>query len=330
MYHPAGETAPDLAIGLVVIGRNEGERLQRCLASIDCAAHPVVYVDSGSTDRSVALAAAMGAEVVELDPTIPFTAARARNAGWHRLVEVAPEVAAVQFVDGDCEVEQGWLAAAGRFLGENPAAAVVCGRRRERFPEASPYNAMCDAEWNTPVGQARECGGDALMRLSALAGVGGFDPAIIAGEEPELCTRLRAEGWGIWRIDAPMTIHDAAMVRFGQYWVRATRSGFGYAQTFAATRRRAHPLYGRELFRAALWGGVVPGAALVSAVAGSPVGVLVFAGSWLAQGLRLMHRQGARRGALLLLAKPAELLGALDWLWRQASSSVRPRAFAYK
>ncbi|HET9629094.1 MAG TPA: glycosyltransferase family A protein [Novosphingobium sp.] len=324
------QAASGPSIGLVVIGRNEGERLRRCLASIDCAAYPVVYVDSGSTDGSVAMAQAMGARVVELDTAIAFTAARARNAGWHRLVELAPEIDAVQVVDGDCELEAGWLTAAGQFLIENPVAAVVCGRRRERFPEASRYNAMCDAEWNTPVGQARECGGDALMRLSALVAAGGFDPTIVAGEEPELCTRLRAGGWQIWRIDAPMTIHDAAMVRFGQWWVRATRSGYGYAQTFAATRGRAHPLYRRELRRAAFWGGVVPAAAAISAAAGSLLLAGAIACGWAAQGLRLMRRHGFHRGGLLMLAKPAELLGALTWARQQVSASARPRRFAYK
>lgn len=278
----------------------------------------------------MSFAQATGAAVVELDMQLPFTAARARNAGWQRLVEMVPEIEAVQFVDGDCELEAGWLQAAARFLADNPAAAVVCGRRRERFPEASRYNAMCDAEWNTPVGRARECGGDAMMRLAALAAVGGFDPAIVAGEEPELCGRLRAEGWGIWRIDAPMTIHDAAIERFSQWWVRATRSGFGYAQTFAATRSRGEGLYGRELLRAGLWGGVVPALALAGVVVGKPLVGALFAAGCVAQGLRLVRCHGLHRGSLLMLAKPAELLGALSWLGQQASSRRRPRAFAYK
>jgi len=319
-----------MPLGLVVIGRNEGERLRRCLGSIGCDRYPVVYVDSGSTDGSVAMAAAMGAAVVELDTAIPFTAARARNAGWTRLLDRAPEVLAVQFVDGDCELEAGWLDAAAAFLAENPETAVVCGRRRERFPEASPYNAMCDAEWDTPVGRARACGGDALMRVPALAAMGGFNPAIVAGEEPELCARLRAAGWTIWRIAAPMTIHDAAMGRFGQWWVRSTRGGFGYAQTFAATRGAGQALYGRELVRAAVWGGAVPGLAVAFAAAGSLVPAGAFAGLWLAQGLRLARRHGARRGALLMVGKLAELQGALTWVRQQVSARARPRAFAYK
>jgi len=316
-------------LGLVVIGRNEGERLRRCLRSIDCGSALVVYVDSGSSDGSVALARSMGAEVVELDTATRFTAARARNAGWMRLIALAPGVDAIQFVDGDCEIEAGWLESAAGFLAANPKAAVVCGRRRERFPELSRYNAMCDAEWNTPLGRALSCGGDAMMRTTALAEVGGFNPAIVAGEEPELCRRLRERGWSVWRIGAPMTIHDAAIRKFGQWWVRATRSGFGYAQTYAATRG-TRPLYGRELVRAAFWGGGLPAAVLFACVAGRPLAAGLLAAGWIAQGLRLALRYGLSRGALMMVAKPAELVGALAWVRQQAFAGARPRSFVYK
>ena len=55
------------------------------------------------------------------------------------------------------------------------------------------------------MGAARACGGDALMRTAALAEVGGYDPNLIAGEEPELCVRLRAAGWQIYTLDREMT-----------------------------------------------------------------------------------------------------------------------------
>src|SRR5207249_590682 len=101
-----------LMVGVVAIGRNEGERLGVCLASAlrDCA--HVVYVDSGSTDGSVALARDLGAQVLELDLSIPFTAARARNAGFDKLLHIAPDVEFVQFVDGDCEIVENWISCA--------------------------------------------------------------------------------------------------------------------------------------------------------------------------------------------------------------------------
>jgi glycosyltransferase involved in cell wall biosynthesis len=145
-------------IGVVAIGRNEGERLRACLESArrDCA--QVVYVDSGSGDGSVELAKGMGAVVVELDLSRPFTAARARNEGFDRLMAMDSTIECVQFVDGDCEIVAGWIAAAAQEMARNGRVGVVCGRRRERFAEKSIYNRLCDLEWNTPVGEAMACG----------------------------------------------------------------------------------------------------------------------------------------------------------------------------
>jgi GT2 family glycosyltransferase len=247
-----------MRLGVVVIGRNEGDRLERCLRSLRGAGSPMVYVDSGSTDGSVKRAADWGASVVELDPSTGFTAARARNAGFEQLIAQHPGIELVQFVDGDCEVASGWLAHAARELEMAPQLAVVCGRRRERFREHSTYNRLCDIEWDTPVGEAKACGGDAMMRVSAFRQVGGFDPAIIAGEEPELCVRLRREGWTIRRIAAEMTLHDAAMSRFGQWWKRAVRSGHAFAEGAAlhgASPERHYVKQRRSLF---FWGLVNP------------------------------------------------------------------------
>ena len=145
-------------IGVVIIGRNEGDRLVRCLKSLITQSNQLVYVDSASTDDSVAIARSMGTEVVLLDMSIPFTAARARNEGFERMMKLYPQTDYVQFVDGDCEISFGWLNSAVNFLALNGNVAAVCGRRREHFPERSVYNMLCDMEWNTPVGEAKACG----------------------------------------------------------------------------------------------------------------------------------------------------------------------------
>lgn len=220
-------------LGIVVIGRNEGERLIRCLESARPDINTVVYVDSGSTDNSCAQARKLGVAVVELDLSKPFTAARARNAGWQALVEQNPAIEFVHFIDGDCEFIEGWLATACGFLTSNTDYAVVCGRRRERYPERSVYNRLCDIEWNTPVGDATACGGDALFRVSCLQQAQGYTDSLIAGEEPDLCLRLRKLGWKIYRYDADMTWHDAAMFTAGQWWKRMKRSGYAYAEGYA-------------------------------------------------------------------------------------------------
>ena len=182
-------------IGAVVIGRNEGDRLKQCLTSLCNDIEHIVYVDSGSTDGSVEMALEMSVRVVELDMTKPFTAARARNAGLAVLLESNPQLDYVQFVDGDCEVQRSWLGLAFEFLSSHPDFAAVCGRRRERYPTATIYNQLCDIEWDTPIGEAKACGGDALFRVSALTSVDGYQDSLIAGEEPEMCFRMRQGGF---------------------------------------------------------------------------------------------------------------------------------------
>lgn len=223
-------------IGAVAIARNEGERLQRCLRSLAGKCGAVVYVDSGSTDGSVDFARSLGVEVVALDGSQPFSMARARNAGFTRLRELLPHLVYVQFVDGDCELEASWLTLAAHWLDMNPDTVVVCGRRQERYPDRSVYNRLCDIEWNTPAGAAKSCGGDALMRARAFADAGGYNAALIAGEEPELCLRLRAAGGRIERIDVPMTLHDAAILNFGMWWRRTLRGGYGAMDVFTRLR----------------------------------------------------------------------------------------------
>ncbi len=252
-------------LGVIAIGRNEGDRLRRCLESVVGKADAVVYVDSHSTDGSVALARSLGVETVELDLSVPFTAARARNAGLRRLREVSPQVEFVQFVDGDCEIVSGWLERALQEMERNPKAAAVCGRRRERFPDATPYNRLCDVEWDTPVGEAEACGGDALMRVEPLVAASGFRDSLIAGEEPELCLRLRAAGWKIYRLDAEMTLHDAAMTRFGQWWKRSVRAGHAFAEVSWLHRASPFRIWARETRSNWVWGLFLPLVALALA-----------------------------------------------------------------
>jgi hypothetical protein len=132
----------------------------------------------------------------------------------------------VQFIDGDCQLVSGWLDAATGFLEQHSDYAVACGRRRERFPEQSLYNRLCDVEWDTPIGDATACGGDALIRVKAFVEVDGYRDDLIAGEEPEMCFRMRQGRWKIYRLDVEMTWHDAAITQFGQWWRRCKRAGF--------------------------------------------------------------------------------------------------------
>ena len=338
-----------MSVGVVVIGRNEGARLVRCLSSLEPEQVPIVYVDSGSTDSSVSLARSRGVEVVELDPATPFSAARARNEGFARLRSRWPDRAFVMFVDGDCEVVPGWLDRAERELMARPELAVVCGRRSELDPQRSIYNRLADLEWNTPIGLAAACGGDSLVRAADFEAVGGFNPTAKAGEEPELCQRLRRAGRKIARIDAAMTRHDMNMTRFSQWWRRQFRTGY-YAldieTRFPSQAIAGAPpepsLFGPLLRRARRWGLGWPVLVVMLAVAGWWFGgfggaALGVAGGFAVlalQVIRLARRERPRLacwsdalalGMLSVLEKWANLAGQIQYRrdrWRGSAAPL--------
>lgn len=311
-------------IGIVAIGRNEGTRFQQCLESFKSLEldFTFVYVDSGSTDNSVNYARAAGYAVVELDTSIPFTAARARNAGVNFLKEMQPDLAYIQFIDGDCQIDTKWLSTAMETLDKETELAVVCGRRAEIKPDASLYNLLIDKEWDTPIGYAKACGGDAMYRASAFFDVNGFNDSIIAGEEPELCYRLRKQGWKIKRIDESMTYHDAALYSFGAWWKRAER--YGHAAFEGAWRYGREPerYYIPQVRGIVLWGGILPVGMLLLGFVSTP---LLTAPLFLllVQWLRLTRyfvatgntaQLARKRAGLTLVCKLAEFKGGCRFI----------------
>jgi glycosyltransferase involved in cell wall biosynthesis len=295
-------------VDAVIIGRNEGARLTHCLQSVAPQVRRLIYVDSGSTDGSLDAATAAGAVCVPLDLTRPFTAARARNAGAARLSDAD----FVLFIDGDCLLQPGFVAAALGAFEDHPAAVVICGRRREAHPGASVYNRLCDAEWDTPVGPTRACGGDALIRLAAFRAVGGYRDSLIAGEEPELCLRLRAGGGQVWRIAAEMTLHDANLLWFGQWWRRSVRAGHAFAEGAFLHGAGPDAHWVAETRRALIWGAGLPILTIAAGLA-HPAGWLL-ALAYPAQVLRLTLRDHDAMGAVLsVIGKFAESLGILQF-----------------
>ncbi len=263
------------SIGYVVIGRNEGERLKACLRSI--SSNAMVYVDSGSSDGSAEWASANGADCVALDMSRPFTAARARNAGVEQLLKTHPGVSYVMFLDGDCVLAEDWVETSRIAIEADDQVAVVCGRRKERFPEHSLYNLLCDIEWNTPIGEAKACGGDALYRVDVFRTLGGFDPSFIAGEEPELCFRIRQAGYKILRVDQLMTFHDADIHSFSQWWRRVKRSGYAYwLNAYKHGGESAERFKVRETLNILMWGALITLTIILTLLWASPIPALFF------------------------------------------------------
>jgi GT2 family glycosyltransferase len=313
-------------VAAVVIGRNEGQRLIRCLKSVQSEVELLVYTDSGSTDGSVQVAEQHGAHVVRLDQLRPFTAARARNEGFAAVKVLRPEIAFVQFIDGDCELVSGWLDVATRFMKRQANVGAACGRRRERFPETSVYNWLCDREWDGPVGEVRAFGGDVLVRAVAFEAVGGYREDVIAAEDDELAVRLRAAGWRIWRLRSEMTLHDASMTHFSQWWRRSLRCGYAYAQGAHLHGAAPERHFVWESRRARLWGLWLSIGCIALSLAFFPWGLL----AWLIYPLQVVRQTMRNIGTLgerstlaffQVMARFPESLGqikfAWDWLLRR-------------
>jgi GT2 family glycosyltransferase len=317
-------------VGVVVIGRNEGERLRRCLSSIAGLRTRVVYVDSGSTDASVALARSMNVDVVDLDLSVPFTAARARNAGFARLTQDDETVECVQFVDGDCELAAEWLADAAAAIEQSRDVAIVCGRLQERHPEQSVYNRICAIEWNGPLGEIAACGGIFMIRAAEFKKVGGFNPAIIAAEDDDLCLRVRGNGGKVIRIDRPMAWHDAAMTRLSQWWRRAVRCGFAFAQVSSLHGKGQFRHFVHETRSTWLWGCFLPLAIVVLAVLTRGWALLAFPVLYLFAAFRiacnprwrdLSPRMRWVYAVHCLASKFPQVVGQVKFWWRRARSA---------
>ena len=277
--------------GIVVIGRNEGERLLACLRSVQPLGCPVVYVDSGSSDGSLERAAALCDLALALDPTRPFSAARSRNEGFRALLAARPELRFIQFLDGDCTLLPGWLEAAEQAMAGDAARAIVVGPLRERHPEASAYNRLCALEWRSTPGDLTNfgaLGGIMLVRAEVFARLGGFNEQVIAGEDSEFGVRVAMAGFKVTKIAVDMATHDADIQRFAQWWRRAVRSGHAIGQRFSLHGRGAMRDCARERRSVLVWGFALPATMLALAPATHGLSLLL-AGGYIVLGQRIVR-----------------------------------------
>lgn len=246
-------------LGVVVIGRNEGERLKRCISSIQLHFNgPIIYVDSGSTDGSVEYCDEIGLEAIDLDMSTPFTMSRARNAGFKRLIDKHVHCKYVQFVDGDCELSTEWLATSYHFIKKQIRISSVCGILQEKFPDKNIYHRLMNMELKGHSGEIIACGGIAMFKIETFEKVGGFNESLIAGEEADLCLRIKSTGEKVWRLDVSMGTHDIDMHKFSQWWTRMKRTGHAYAQGFDMYGKGVYKHKQKQVLSSLIYGFIVP------------------------------------------------------------------------
>ncbi len=319
------EKAAEESVGIVVIGRNEGERLRKCLKSIrESTSSRLVYVDSGSSDDSLAIARSFEAGVLELDPRSPFSAARARNEGFRYLKTLSQEIQFVQFVDGDCILMPDWLDHAREALREDLRRAAVLGHVQELNPDATPYNRLCALEWVSKSGDLTNFGsfgGISMIRMEVLDKLGGFNADVIAGEDSELGVRMQLAGYKITKLDQPMVIHDANITSFSQWWKRSVRAGHAIGQRSQLNGKTELRDCIRERNSTWVWGIAIPLLVLVTLIPSYGLSVFLLCGYLLLyfRVIRYRRNQGdspsdaSLYARFLLMAKFANGMGLIKY-----------------
>lgn len=268
-------------IGAVVIGRNEARRLPDALKSVRAADIPLLYVDSASSDESVAIGRVLADHVLELDPKIPLCAARARNEGLAALVHRHPSIEHVLFLDGDCTLLPGFLDDALEIMDARSELAVVVGRLEEKPTQNNIFSRLAALEWSRATGDIKDfgaLGGIMVARISDFHNVGGFNPRMIAGEDSEYGVRLELAGRKVTKIDTPMAQHELGITNIRQWWKRSVRAGYALAERYVLHGRSPVQDCRREFFSTLFWGIAVPCVTLVLAWPTVGISLLVLLG----------------------------------------------------
>jgi glycosyltransferase involved in cell wall biosynthesis len=242
-------SSSELLLSFVVIGLNEAAHLAESIESLfqqgfDRREIEILYVDSESDDGSPEVARRAGVDRVLTIPRAIANAARARNAG---LAEVRAPF--VQFVDGDTRIEPDWGRIGVEALIADTTLVGVEGSLREKDPNASIYNAVCELDWPSSPGEIDYVGGNGLYRVAPLREAEGFDARMRVGEEPELGVRLRARGWKMRHIHAPMARHDLELFSLKEYLYRAYTGGKACALVVGATGGARHGYWSKRMWR---------------------------------------------------------------------------------
>jgi glycosyltransferase involved in cell wall biosynthesis len=220
-------------LSIVLIGKNQAWNMARLVESIltqtsQVGSREIIFVDSASTDETLQIAAQYPIHVLRLRPSQTLTPAAGRYVGYRY-----SSGSMVLFVDGDMELYPGWLEHALQALRRRPDVGAVTGEIIDLPKDASTPSTR-RPEVSIGACAARSvpfAAGVAIYRRAALERAGPFNPYLQSDEEPDLCVRIRHQGFQIVRLDHPVVYHYSdAMVHMSTLvgrWRRKLYLGSG-------------------------------------------------------------------------------------------------------
>jgi O-antigen biosynthesis protein len=244
-------------ISVVVCSYNGAATIGDCceaLGALDYPDYEVVVVDDGSSDATGEIAAGYGLRVIRTENR---GLSSARNTGWR---EATGEI--VAYTDDDAAPDRDWLHHLARsFLdgghagvgGPNvaPPGAGRTARCVSNAPGNPTHVLLSDREAEHIPG----C--NSAFRRDVLEAVGGFDPRFrVAGDDVDLCWRIRERGWTLGFSPAAMVFHRPRG-SIAAYW----RQQRGYGRAEAQLERKWPGRYnsaGYTTWRGRVYGGGLP------------------------------------------------------------------------
>ncbi len=204
--HASGTDWPRVSV--VVCSYNGAATIRDCcqgLLALDYPEYEVIVVDDGSADGTAAIASEYGFRVFSTENR---GLSSARNTGW----QVATgEI--VAYIDDDASPDPHWLKYLATAFRQGGYAAV--GGPNIPPLDSCPTAACVAHATGNPrhvLLSDREAehipGCNSAFRRDALEAVGGFDPQFrVAGDDVDICWRIRERGWRLGFSPAAMVWH---------------------------------------------------------------------------------------------------------------------------
>jgi glycosyltransferase involved in cell wall biosynthesis len=314
-------------VSVVIIGKDEEQNLGACIRSVRAMEYPaerleIIYVDTGSSDRSVEIA--RGMQVIAVEEKSPFPSpGLARNRGMR---EARHDI--IHFIDGDMTIARDYLKEAVRLLDTGDIVCVI-GDVRERNSEKSFLARVLNYPWSSrEAGFVDAPGGGGTFKKVALQTVGGYNPLILKGQETELGYRIHERGYKIYKIEHLMAVHNYGIARLYDLLSRSYRMGASYgmimtmpqSRSYADLTRRARNLLLQGILLTALIASLlVTGRLLLLVAIPFAVAIYVLFRHW-REIVVEKKPNGYAYYLLMQFSKPIVLCGYVAFLLRRCTS----------
>jgi glycosyltransferase involved in cell wall biosynthesis len=218
-----------LTISVIIKTLNEEKRIaatiESALAALEGKGGEVIVADSGSSDRTVEIAARYPVTIAQITPPARPSCGPIPQLGFQH-----SRCDHICLIDGDMLLDAGFLHDAVRFLAENPAVAGVTGHVEEMHVANLEFARRVNR--NAPenrTGPIDRMNGGGLYRRGAIEDVGYLSDRNLHGyEEFDLGIRLRSAGWQLHRLDRRFVQHFGHTVNSYRLLVRRWKSKYLY------------------------------------------------------------------------------------------------------